>query len=76
MTTIWKPVGMSPQAAPVQPQPPGETVSDSGLRALNAADGLFLRAEHLRQMQTYAEQFALLSWTLSISKTTNGRVRW
>jgi hypothetical protein len=61
MTTIWKPVGMSPQAAAVQQQPPGETVVDSGLRALNAADGLFLRAEHLRQMQTYAEQFALLA---------------
>jgi hypothetical protein len=61
MTTIWKPVGMSPQAAAVQPPPPGETVTDSGLRALNAADGLFLRAEHLRQMQTYAEQFALLA---------------
>ncbi|MGW4095836.1 hypothetical protein [Mycobacterium sp. NPDC004974] len=59
--TTWKPVDTSPQAAPALPQPPEVTVADSGLRALNAANGLFLRAEHLGQMQAYAEEFALLA---------------
>jgi hypothetical protein len=33
--------------------------STSGIRRLNPADGLFLRAEHLDQMQTYARELAL-----------------
>ena len=34
----------------------GQTTSDSGLRRLHPADGLFLRAEHLQQIQDYARE--------------------
>jgi hypothetical protein len=37
------------------------TSATSGIRRLNPADGLFLRAEHLDQMQTYARELALAS---------------
>jgi hypothetical protein len=35
------------------------TSTTSGIRRLKPADGLFLRAEHLDQMQTYARELAL-----------------
>jgi hypothetical protein len=35
------------------------TSTTSGIRRLNPADGLFLRAEHLDQIQTYARELAL-----------------
>lgn len=59
--TTWKPLDKSQKPAAAQSQMFGATVTDSGLRALNAADGLFLRAEHLRQMQLYAREFALVA---------------
>ena len=34
----------------------GQTTSSSGLRRLHPADGLFLRAEHLQQIQDYARE--------------------
>lgn len=34
----------------------GQATSDSGLRRLQPADGLFLRAEHLQQIQDYARE--------------------
>jgi hypothetical protein len=36
-------------------------VTETGIRRLNAEDGLYLRAEHLRQMQQYARDIALLA---------------
>lgn len=36
----------------------GQTTADSGLRRLNPADGLFLRAEHLQQIQDYARELS------------------
>ena len=36
----------------------GQTTSDSGLRRLHPADGLFLRAEHLQQIQDYARELS------------------
>ena len=36
----------------------GVTTPDPGLRSLNPADGLFLRAEHLKQIQEYARELA------------------
>lgn len=36
----------------------GQTTADSGLRRLNPADGLFLRAEHLQQIQEYARELS------------------
>lgn len=59
--TTWKPVELKPEPAVAPTQAEGVTVTDSGLRALNAADGLFLRADHLKQMQVYAREFALLA---------------
>jgi hypothetical protein len=59
--TTWKPAELKPEPTVAPSQADGVTVTDSGLRALNAADGLFLRAEHLRQMQAYAREFARLA---------------
>ena len=36
-------------------------VTETGIRRLNAEDGLFLRADHLRQIQDYAREIALLA---------------
>jgi len=35
------------------------STASSGIRRLNPADGLFLRSEHLNQMQTYSRELAL-----------------
>jgi hypothetical protein len=36
-------------------------VTETGIRRLNAEDGLYLRADHLRQIQDYARDIALLA---------------
>src|SRR5690242_20951449 len=35
------------------------STASSGIRRLNPADGLFLRSEHLNQMQTYSRELSL-----------------
>ncbi len=71
MTTTASPV--PPQA---EPAPSAETVTSppalSGLRRLNPVDGLFLRAEHLDQIQKYAEELSRLSTLAGGSGTVHG----
>src|SRR5215472_14465640 len=52
MTTI-------PADATATDESVGTTTSITGIRRLNPADGLFLRSEHLNQMQTYSRELAL-----------------
>lgn len=66
----------SPVPAQAAPAPSVETVTSapalSGLRRLNPVDGLFLRAEHLDQIQKYAEELGRLSTLAGGSGTVHG----
>jgi hypothetical protein len=61
LTTVNGTGSAGPQAT-VDPAPESATsaAASSGLRRLHPADGLFLRAEHLDQIQTYARDLAHL----------------
>jgi hypothetical protein len=66
----------SPAPAHAEPAPTEEAVMSapalSGLRRLNPVDGLFLRAEHLDQIQKYAEELGRLSSLAGGSGTIYG----
>jgi hypothetical protein len=66
----------SPAPAAAEPAPGLDAVTSgpalSGLRRLNPEDGLFLRAEHLDQIQQYAEELSRLSTLAAGSGTVYG----
>jgi hypothetical protein len=45
--------------SPGEPTPPGAATVSGNITALNPADGLFLRAEHLRTIETYARSLTM-----------------
>ncbi|MCU1644965.1 MAG: hypothetical protein JWN03_5240, partial [Nocardia sp.] len=60
----------APTAAPTELT--SDPTADSKLRSLFAADGLFLRAEHLDQIQRYAEEYALAAGVSAASGVDYG----
>ena len=63
-TSIAASPSMGGQAGPSQPANGSSdsvavSTATSGIRRLNPADGLFLRSEHLNQMQTYSRELSL-----------------
>jgi hypothetical protein len=61
MTMSTAPVGApeSPAAAPGTADTVAASTATGGIRRLNPADGLFLRSEHLNQMQAYSRELSL-----------------
>ena len=48
-----------PELATGSPDSVAVSTATGGIRRLNPADGLFLRSEHLNQMQAYSRELAL-----------------